>query len=165
MTITPHLLAGAALAQTTSSYPIAFLMGFLSHFVLDAIPHIDPGTFHRVDLPIAGKIDLEKAHDNRPWPKWIYAFVVVEFVIIWAVAFLLFRNRPDFGLIVTGGLGGIFVDGMDNPVFQFMLKWPVLKQIHWLHHFVHHDIAIDKWYWGVLFEIIIIGGSLWLLIK
>jgi len=168
MTITPHLLASAAVASaTTNNIYVAFLLGFLSHFILDTIPHLDPGTFHHVRLPGYKKeIDLETIHaEDKPWPAWIYAFVVFEFVVIWTIVILLFKNRPNFPVIVAGGLGGIFVDVMDNPVFQSYLRYPILKQIHWFHHRVHHDLDPKKWYLGLPIQLIIIGGALWYLLK
>jgi hypothetical protein len=41
MVITPHMLAGAGLGQMASTRKRAFLIGFISHFVLDRIPHTD----------------------------------------------------------------------------------------------------------------------------
>lgn len=168
MTITPHLLAGSALATaTTDNILVAFLIGFFLHFVLDCLPHIDPGTFHNFKIPGFHKeINLETLHaDDKPWPLWIYVFCIVEFLIIVPLVILMFHNRPDFGIIVAGGLGGIFVDGLDNPVFNFILRLPVLKQIHYLHHRFHYNLPASKWYWGLLIELIVIGLSLWLLLR
>jgi hypothetical protein len=42
MILTTHAVVGAALATFLPSHPvIAFAVGFASHFVLDAIPHVD----------------------------------------------------------------------------------------------------------------------------
>jgi len=167
MTITPHLLAGAALATTTSNVFVAFLLGFLLHFVLDAIPHIDPGTFHNIKIPgYEKKINLETVHaDDKPWPNWLYTFVIIEFIVSWTVVILLFHQRSDFPNIVFGGLGAIAVDVFDNPLFRFALKWPIFKQIHWLHHRFHHNLPSEKWYWGLPAVIIISGVSLWYLLR
>ena len=167
MTITPHLLAGAALATTTNNVFVAFLLGFLIHFILDALPHIDPGTFHYLKIPgYEKRINLETVHaDDRPWPTWIYIFVIVEFIVIWTILILLTFKRSDFANIVVGGLGAIAIDVLDNPVFRFALKWPVFRQLHWLHHRFHYNLAANKWYWGLPSELIIIGGSLWYLLR
>lgn len=168
MTITPHILVGAAVASAlTSNVYLAFLLGFLTHFVLDAIPHIDPGTYNEIDLPFTKKdIKLESVHGiNKPWPVWIYTYAFAELIIIWTIVILLFRSQPNFWVIVAGGIGGIFVDVIDNPLVRFHLKWPVFRQIDWLHHKLHYDLPVNKWYWGVLIQLIIIGGSLWFLLK
>jgi len=167
MTITPHLLTGAALATTTSSPIVAFLLGFISHFILDAIPHVDPGTFHNIKLPgVKKEIHLETVHQEfKPWPTWIYIFAASEFIFIWLLVIILFAGKPNFGIIMMGGLGGIFVDIIDNPIVRFHLKWPVFRQIDYLHHKLHYDLPAEKWYWGIPIQIIIIGVSLWFLLR
>ena len=153
MIITPHLLAGSAVADaTTDNLAIAFFIGFFLHFLLDAIPHVDPGTFYN---PERG--------GNKPWPTWLYIYAVSEFIVIWTIVIILFKNRPDFGIIMMGGLGGIFIDIVDNNPFRMMRTWPVFRQIHAIHTKLHYDLPAKKWYWGVLTQIIIIGASLWLL--
>jgi hypothetical protein len=42
MILTTHAVVGAALASFVPSHPAAaFVLGFASHFILDAIPHVD----------------------------------------------------------------------------------------------------------------------------
>jgi hypothetical protein len=42
MILSTHAVVGAALATFVPSHPVAaFMMGFASHFALDAIPHWD----------------------------------------------------------------------------------------------------------------------------
>jgi hypothetical protein len=42
MILTTHAVVGAALASFVPSHPaVAFVLGFGSHFILDAIPHVD----------------------------------------------------------------------------------------------------------------------------
>ncbi len=42
MTLTTHAIAGAAVAELFPTHPVlGFIAGFLSHFLLDAIPHWD----------------------------------------------------------------------------------------------------------------------------
>lgn len=155
MTITPHLLAGSALAAaTTDNLGVAFLIGFLLHFVIDAIPHLDPGTFFNIE-----------ENRDKSWPTWIYIFAVSEFIIIWVVVIFLFQNKANFGIIMAGGIGGIAVDIFDNNPLKFSQKWPILKQIHFLHKIVHYDLPREKWYWGLPGTVLIIGVSLWYLLK
>ncbi|OGD56508.1 hypothetical protein A2V71_02395 [Candidatus Berkelbacteria bacterium RBG_13_40_8] len=154
MTITPHFLAGAAISTATNSYPVAFLLGFLSHFVLDALPHLDPGTFFNVP-----------GNEKKPWPTWIYAFAILEFFTAIIIFFFIFRNRPDFAIISVGGLGGIMTDILDNSPLRFLRKLPGFKQLHWFHELIHYDLAPQKWYWGLPTQIILIGGSIWYLLR
>jgi len=154
MTITPHILAGAALATATKSLPVAFLLGFVSHFVLDAIPHLDPGTFFAIP-----------GDEDKPWPAWVYITAILEFIITMAVFIILFNNRSDFAIISVGALGGISVDIIDNNPLKFIHKWPVFKQFHAFHELIHYELPIDKWYWGLLSQLVIIGLSFWVLLR
>jgi hypothetical protein len=46
MILSTHAIVGAAIASFLPSHPtIAFVLGFGSHFVLDAIPHWDSDQF------------------------------------------------------------------------------------------------------------------------
>jgi len=155
MIITPHLLAGSALATaTTNSWPMAFLIGFFLHFVLDAVPHVDPGTFFNPERD-----------ENKPWPTWIYIYAISEFVVIWTIIIILFQYKPDFNVIIAGGIGGIAVDILDNNPFRFLRQLPVFKQIHQIHTKIHFDLPKEKWFWGAITQIIVVGASIWYLLK
>lgn len=41
MILTPHLLAGATLVTLIDNLPLALLLAFFSHYILDIIPHWD----------------------------------------------------------------------------------------------------------------------------
>ena len=41
MTLTPHLLLGAAIGSKIGNLPLAIVLAFLSHYLLDLIPHIE----------------------------------------------------------------------------------------------------------------------------
>ena len=154
MTVTSHILTGAVLATTTNSFPVAFLLGFVSHFVLDAIPHLDPGTFFNIS-----------GGEDKPWPAWVYIFAILEFIIIVVIFYILFHNRTDFAIISVGALGGIFVDILDNNPLIFIHRWPIFKQLHWFHEKIHFNLPAQKWYWGLVTQLVIIGGTLWYLLK
>ena len=150
--ITPHALVGAGLATSTDNYYLAFLLGFISHFFVDMIPHLDPGTFF--------------VHKNQKWPTWVYVYTFSEIIIFPIIFYFLFRNRADFAIIGVGALGGIGVDLVDsNPFIYFLRKWPVFRQLHWLHDKLHFFIKAKYWYWGLLNELIVTGGMIWYLLK
>ena len=153
MIITDHALFGAVLATKTESLPLAFLLGFISHFILDAIPHLDPGT---ITNPYGDK--------KIKWPKWVYLFVLADFAVT-IMIFYFFQNRPNFNLMILGGLGGISVDVIENFPSEFIKNLPILKQIQWLHTKTHYWLPTEKWYWGLFTSIIVAGGSVWLLLK
>jgi hypothetical protein len=147
-------LAGAAVATTTNSFLVAFLLGFASHFILDAIPHLDIGTFFKIS-----------ENEDKPWPAWVYIIAILEFVIVVPIFYLLFHNRPDFAIISMGAFGCLFLDILDNNPITIIHHFPVFKQLHFLHEKIHHNLPPGKWYWGIPAEVIIIGGSIWYLLK
>lgn len=155
MIITPHLLAGSALAMAiTTNWPLAFLIGFFLHFILDAVPHVDPGTFFNPERD-----------ENKPWPTWIYIYAISEFIVIWIIIIILFQNKSNFNVIMAGGMGGIAVDILENNPFRVMRTWPILKQIQWLHGKIHFDLDKKYWFWGAITQIIVVGVSIWYLLK
>lgn len=153
MIILNHSLVGAVLATKTESLPVAFLLGFISHFVLDAIPHLDPGTI----INPFGKKEIS-------WPKWVYGCVLIDFLIT-IIIFYLLRNRPDFNLMIVAAIGAVSVDVIENFPSKFIRDLPILKQIQWLHTKVHFWLPTKMWCWGLLTSIIVLGGSLWYLLK
>lgn len=154
MTITPHFLVGAALATTTNNPAVAFSLGVLSHPLLDAIPHLDPGTLI--------KINLDK---NERWPIWVYVITFLEFFIMIVLFYWLFSGCKDFGILLWGGFGGLAIDILDNHPINQTKKWPGFKQLHYFHEFMHINIPREKWYWGLITTIILAGGALWYLLK
>lgn len=168
MTIAPHFLAGSAVAvATTNNIPLAFLVGFFLHFILDAIPHVDPGTFHNIKVPFTNEnIELGKTQgENKPWPLWIYVFAVLEFIITIFFVWLLFKDNIGINIIIAGGLGGIAVDVIHSYLFNFTKNWPVFKQLNYIHEKIHFDLDRTKWYWGLIPQVAVIVVSLWILLK
>lgn len=155
MTITPHVLIGAALATTTNIPVVAFLLGFLSHFLLDAIPHLEPGSFFS---------EADRAKGDR-WPTWAYLFAICEFILVATVFYFLFHHRSDFIILCWGALGGITLDILTHNPFYFTREWPVIKQLNYLHRKLHYHKANAEWYWGALTTILLIGGSLCYLLR
>jgi hypothetical protein len=168
MLITPHALASSAVSSAiTNNVFVAFFVSMALHFVLDAVPHFDPGTLrYKANEPDRKpKWGTEHLDEKATyWPKWVFLFVACDFLLFFVIYFFLFKVTKNFDIILAGGLGGISIDVIDNPLVKFY-KLPILAQLHWLHHRVHFDLTQRYWYWGIPLQIIIIGGSLWYLLK
>ena len=168
MIITPHALAGSAVSNIlTNNIFVAFLLGIIIHFILDAIPHFDQGTIRYKSNEPDRKPGWGTNHDaelSASWPSWVYITVVIDIIITVLIYFLLLNKLDNFPVILAGALGGISIDLIDNPVFS-LYKLPVFNQLHWLHHKIHFDLPKRFWFWGIPIELIIIGGSLWYLLK
>lgn len=154
MIILTHSLAGAALATGVNSPMVAFFLGFIFHFILDAIPHFDQGT---IVNPSGEKI--------KSWPGWVYWTIALDVIITFFFFWAFLKNRPDFQIMIWGGLGGVSVDVIENFPIKAVRDLPILKQIEWLHHKIHYWLPKEKWYIGLISEIIVTGGIIWYLLK
>ena len=66
MILTTHAVVGAALASFVPSHPAAaFVLGFGSHFNLDAIPHVDYPIKSRSVNPRIGRLWRSTEHFFR----------------------------------------------------------------------------------------------------
>ncbi|HBO61075.1 TPA: hypothetical protein DD449_05375 [Candidatus Berkelbacteria bacterium] len=126
-----------------------FFIGVASHFLLDAIPHLDVGTFTR---PLNYQ------------PIWVYPIVLGEAIILALVYYKVFHKEPKFKLMMFGGFSAILVDVLDN--LNFWKKGvPFFTQLHSTHEWFHYNISPDHWYLGLLTTLILTGGLVWYLSK
>lgn len=154
MTIAPHAIIGAAAGTLTDDLWLAFLFGIVSHFLADFIPHIEPKF-----------LVIKEPDGTKKWSPWLYVFVIFEFAVTIYILYL-WRDRADFNLILAGTVGGLSPDFIaNNPFLQKMRNVPVLKQIFWFHDTIHTELADNLWPIGLCTEILLLGGSLWYLLR
>jgi hypothetical protein len=90
MILCSHALVGGAVASTIPSHPAAaLLIGFASHFILDAIPHADyPIRSRSVNPEIGARMVLDAALDypirSRSVNPEIGAPMVLDAALRWA---------------------------------------------------------------------------------
>lgn len=152
MIILTHSLAGTALASQTDNIPLAMIVAFASHFLLDAIPHFDQGTI--ID-PYGRK--------KTPWPKWLFATLILD-IIVTIIFLSKLRHRPDFILLLFAVAASILPDVIEETPVKIR-NLPILKQISQFHHKVHYWLPTKKWYLGLTCEVIITGGLVWYFLK
>ena len=105
MTLTTHALVGASLAALVPRHPVAgFAAGFLSNFILDAVPHWDYKLRSRrdnKDRPLDGDIQINAAFARD--------LIRVAFDGLLGILVALLIFRPDtnlaLGTLILGGLG------------------------------------------------------------
>lgn len=135
MVLTPHAITGAALASLTPENPLAgFALGFLSHFVLDAIPHWD------YDLSSMKKDENNPMNNDMAINKAFLldiskiGFDAMLGILISYLIFCFYMKYSVF-VIMCGAVGGIMPDALQ---FVYM-KWrhePLisLQRFHlWIH--------------------------------
>jgi hypothetical protein len=131
MILTTHAIVGAALASFLPSHPAAaFVVGFASHFALDAIPHVDyPIKSRSVNPRIGAPMALDRA--------LLQDAVTIGFDGLFGVtaALLLFASSVSFWAILMGAIGAILPD----PLQFVYTRWPheplrTLQRFHlWAH--------------------------------
>lgn len=134
MVLSTHAVVGAGVALMMPQHPVlGFLAGFMSHFVLDSLPHWDYPLFSVMS-------DEEKPMDTdmNVFSKMFLLDLLKIFLdmMIGAVAiYLLFGNKHIPLVLFAGAAGGILPDVLQFAYFKFR-KWPltVLQRFHnWAH--------------------------------
>lgn len=164
MTLTTHALIGVSAASFLPKYPLlAFSAAFLSHFIIDAIPHWDypiKSLEQNLDNPLENKIAANK--------KFITDLIRIgfDFLIGITLSFLIFqpKNLIIGQTVFMGAIGGILPDPL-----QF-LYWKIKKEplisLQRFHIWIHTKTNLnDKPLIGIAFQIILILVAIYLAIK
>lgn len=139
MLVTFHAAAGAIIGEQLNHGYWAFLLGFLSHFLLDFIPHGDRN--HITQFAMGERLRfliLTRAADA--------IFTVVFAVLIFKSHFFLHPESVAWGII--GAIAPDFIVGIYE-----LSKWKPLRRFYVYHHRVHN--AYRK------FEITFMHANLW----
>lgn len=136
MILCSHAVVGAALASFLPSHPAAaFVVGFASHFVIDAIPHWDyPIQSHSVNPNIAAPIVFDRA------PVRDAITIGSDSLFGVAAALYLFSSSASLWAILLGAIGAILPDPL-----QFVHgRWPYepLVTLQRFHRWIHTDRRI-----------------------
>lgn len=143
MFLTVHAAAGAVLGRFIGHPLLAFLIGALSHFILDLVPHGDQGL---------GRWQWLKTNRQR-----LVAAAAIDFCLV-IVFFLLWLPATDINEldgIVYGAAGAIFPDtlwGFHELTGTSFLKW--YERSHGtLHRAVKRKITFKQ---GLLLQIVLL---------
>lgn len=160
MILTAHIIFASTVSSAARfSLPAAFLFGFVSHHLLDFIPHIDAGSFWP-------RADREKGK--------ISFFVLVSILIdvLVSLGFLIwlwFGLKISLPLLFWASAGAVLPDFIDS-VLPFLIPQlrnrPFFKRYEKFHSTFFQYAAIqENWILGILSTVLIIGVSGWLLLK
>lgn len=98
MLIASHLLVAGYVGERIGDPFLAFCVGILLHFILDAIPHYDT-----VDQ---GKFTLRQ-----------YLLVIIDGIIGLTIAYFYLSEKGINNSFIFGALGGLLPDILDNSPF------------------------------------------------
>ncbi|MFH1855412.1 MAG: hypothetical protein ABH810_03360 [bacterium] len=150
MNLSTHVAVGAAVGYATKNPILGFFAGFLSHHIIDQIPHTDGGELH-VDLK-------DFTRDTR-----IIAIVSIDFILLVFISILLFKKYGLDYPLMMGMFGGAFTDLIDNVPFwsPYLRKTFPMNYFHRFHGFFHFTIENKKNMWfGIFIQFLLIAISL-----
>ena len=179
MILTIHAVAGAAVANQFNNKLIAWILAFLSHFLLDAIPHKD------YDLSGA-KLGFK---DKR---FWIFiSKAVIDLSIGFILIIIFTKQTSNLPQNLIGGFCALIPDGLtilwiiikNNNLRKFFGKQEIIRDntklinrflqileniLERFYHNCHNNLHWLKntpLFWGILSQVIILIISLYSLIN
>lgn len=130
MTLTTHATLGAVIGHAVGNPILAFVFGFISHLLIDMIPH---GDTVLADNYKVHKKDRKKA----------LAYVMVDAIV--AIFFILLltntKSLGDMGPFTWGIIGGVLPDLLTGIYEITKTKW--LKKFNEI-HFLFHDCIVKR---------------------
>lgn len=147
MTATNHALTGAVVAMAIRQPLLAIPIAFLSHFVLDAIPHFG---IHEDD------------HSKRN-NHWLFRTVISVDTVVAATMLitipLLANENSSWWIILLGMLAGIAPDTVWIYRFVRLMRNKVIRPYGRIAQF-HQNIQWSEKPWGLIVEIAWMIGCL-----
>ncbi len=137
MVLNTHVIVASAVAAPFLGNPvIAFVMGLVSHLVLDAMPHWD-WPLHCVNPGKDGRANSVNWNVKDIGHDVVVTLIdlAVGVVIVLAAVLLFDISVPMPGLIAAM-FGGVILDGLQ--FLYFFIKKEPLVSIHELHKAIHH---------------------------
>lgn len=163
MILATHGIVGGAIGYLIPQNPIlSFFLGFLSHFVLDAIPHWHYPVF-------SVKIDKENPMNNdMEINKWFIVDLFdigIDFMVGIAISILVFHPEisPNITMlaILSGAIGAVLPD----PLQFLYWKMPnrALTYLQKFHMWIHSATDINDWHFlGITTQTAFATAIIWL---
>lgn len=148
MTLTTHATLGAVIGHTVGTPGLAFIFGFISHFLIDMVPHGDTGL-----------ADNYKIHKKKRGTA--LAYVTIDAIVALLFVLLLANTRDIESMTAYswGIIGGVLPDLLVG-IYE-VTKTPLLRWFNKL-HFLFHDYFIKKkgdvpLYYALLAQVVLIA--------
>jgi hypothetical protein len=128
------------------------VLAFLSHFVLDVVPHVDSySLFHRGSDGITPAIIIS---------------AVTDFLFGAGLVWWLSRNRKYGGRVLLGALAGVVIDLVDNiPPWCYWFRASTLGfWVSSFHHGIQHNLPPAQWLLGLGTQAVVFGMAMLLLV-
>lgn len=152
MTLTTHAIVGATVASLVPQYPVlGICAAFMSHFVLDAIPHLDyPITSASINPSVGAAMKFDKS--------FFVDFSRIGTDMLLGILVSLFVLLPTRSLLIV--LFGAFAGMLPDPL-QFVhahFRHEPLNSLQHFHEWVHTNYHLENAkLLGVISQLSIIG--------
>lgn len=135
MILASHIIISGLLASKTQNYFLAALIGLISHYILDAIPHWDY---------LSEEFKL-KANGNPGFIKskkfWQEIIKVVADIVIGLLLLFIFL-KPSSLINIIPAVIGLFFGVLPDPInlLYWMTGWKIIKWNSDVQNFMHYSI-------------------------
>lgn len=137
MTATAHALVGGAIAYSIQNPALGITLSFLSHPVLDFIPHWDFGWGWRKKTKL--KLFCEASLDA---------------VLGIFVSYLLFGQYMNFYYFIACVMSSLLWDLLEIPYWFFNWRFVPFSTLHSIQHHIQGKAKLP---WGILTQIVTVG--------
>jgi hypothetical protein len=165
MVLATHAIVGGALAVVAKADPVlAFSIGFLSHFLLDSIPHWDypirSSTKRVAADPMEGDFVIGRNFYFDLLSVGFDAFVGLLVVTIFFIPLLSIQEFL-YTASLWGAIGAMFPDFLQFIYYKLRLE--PFKSLQRFHLFIHAKTRMDKKHIvGPTLQILIVVLVIWL---
>lgn len=155
MLTTPHVLVGAAVGVATGNPIAGFAAGVVSHFILDAVPHTDPGTWHM----------------GEPYPfpmhagDWAVGLADL-FVAFYALLYLSGHSPLLAAAPIAGIVGALLPDviGLSPLFYPPLIKTRAMQAWITFVKKTERTARPDQWLLGIVTQFVVVIGAVWYLL-
>jgi len=137
-----HVLFGCLLGKNLDSISLIIVLAFLSHFLLDLMPHWD-GTFNKDKFSKTGKANITKRD----------FFIHIADMVLAALMLILVYNSFESKRIIFGAIFSLLPDLIKVGYFTPIRKNKWYMQYLKLHAFFQQEVS---WIAGLIIQIGII---------
>jgi hypothetical protein len=160
MIISPHLIVGATIGAKTHNLGLIIILGLLSHFIMDKIPHWD--------YPVLKNARLFKETKKIKYLFIFFSQIAIDWTIGLLIMFfcLFYKNLLNINSLIFVSLG-IFISTLPDIILGICFlseEKAFSKKFIKFHGFFHFKEESEKegkiTFLGLLTQIVVIIGAL-----
>jgi hypothetical protein len=155
MILASHIIVSGLLGAETRNYFLAAILGIISHYILDGIPHWN---YLTDEFELRAKTETGFIKSKKFWQE----IIKVGADILIGVALLFVFLRPFSYANIFPAAISIFFGILPDPLnlLYWITNWKMLKWNSDLQHFMHYSIhkKIKQGFWpGITIQIATVG--------